>query len=56
MQSTDPDAQRLDRIIEGLRAIRTRRCEQKSNENPTYFQLSSAVSSLLKAKGALAAE
>jgi hypothetical protein len=56
MQSTDPDVQRLDRIIEDLRGIRTRRCEPKSNENATYLQLSNAVSNLLKARDALAAE
>jgi hypothetical protein len=56
MQPTDPDAQRLDRIIEDLRNIRTRRCEPKSNQNPTYLQLSSAVSNLLKARDTLAAE
>jgi hypothetical protein len=36
-------------IQERLRAIRDRYCDPKSNENPRYLALSSAVSGLNKA-------
>lgn len=32
-----------------IRAIRTRHCERKSNENPRYLALSNVVSNLTKA-------
>ncbi len=41
------DADRLERIIEELRGLRTRTCEPKTNENPRYLRLSNAVSALL---------
>jgi hypothetical protein len=56
MNHSDPDVLLVDRIIEDLRSIRTRRCDPKSNENPTYLQISNAVSSLLKVKDTLSAE
>jgi hypothetical protein len=56
VEQPDTDVQRLDRIVDDLRALRTRRCEPKSNENPRYFQLSSAVSNLLKVRDGLLAE
>jgi hypothetical protein len=56
VEQPDPDVQRLDRIIDDLRALRTRLCEPKSNQNPRYLQLSSAVSNLLKVRDDLLAE
>lgn len=56
MNHSDPDVLLVDRIIEDLRSIRTRRCDPKSNENPTYLQISNAVSNLLKVKDTLSAE
>lgn len=56
MEQPDPDVQRLERIIDDLRALRTRRCEPKSNQNPRYLQLSNAVSNLLKVRDDLLAE
>ena len=44
---SDPDLQRLTQMIDELRELRTRRCEPKSNTNPRYLRLSSAVSALL---------
>jgi hypothetical protein len=56
MDHLDRDVQQLDRIIEELQRIRTRRCEPKSNTNPTYLTLSNAVTQVRKARNDLAAE
>ena len=42
----DPDAARLRQIADELRTIRNRTCEPKSNQNPRYHRLSTAVSSV----------
>jgi hypothetical protein len=41
------EAERIERIIEELRVLRTRTCGPKSNENPRCLRLSNAVSALL---------
>ena len=41
----DPDIARLRRMIEEIRQIPARTCDPKSNQNPRYHTLSSAVSS-----------
>jgi hypothetical protein len=43
------DVERLARMVDEVRAIRTRTCEPKSNTNPRYLALSSVVSNLNKA-------
>ena len=45
----DQDIASLRRMIEEIRQIRERTCDPKSNHNPRYHALSSAVSSLGKA-------
>jgi hypothetical protein len=51
----DQDIARLRRMIEEIRQIRERTCDPKSNQNPRYHALSSAVSSLDKAAKDMAA-
>ena len=46
MESLNADIERLTRMIEEVRAIRTRTCEPKTNTNPRYLALSNAVSNL----------
>ncbi|WP_170323889.1 hypothetical protein [Cryptosporangium phraense] len=43
------DVARLRQMADEVRAIRTRTCEPKSNENKRYLDLSVAVSGLNKA-------
>lgn len=40
------DVTLLERMIEDLRALRTRTCEPRTNTNPRYLRLSNAVSAL----------
>jgi hypothetical protein len=46
MEPLEADIDRLTRMIEEVRAIRTRTCEPKSNTNPRYLALSNVVSNL----------
>ena len=46
MESLNADIERLTRMIEEVRAIRTRTCEPKSNTNPRYLALSNVVTNL----------
>ncbi len=41
------DADRLDKLVQELRALRNRTCEPKTNANQRYLRLSNAVSALL---------
>ena len=41
------DADRLDELVQELRALRNRTCEPKTNANHRYSRLSNAVSALL---------
>ena len=50
------DVARLRRMADEIRAIRSRRCEPKSNENKRYADLSAAVSGLNKAADDIEAE
>lgn len=40
---------RLEAMVEDVRRIRTRTCEQKANTNPRYLALSNVVAHLTKA-------
>jgi hypothetical protein len=51
----DQDIASVRRMIEEIRQIRERTCDPKSNQNPRYHALSSAVSSLGKAAKDMAA-
>jgi hypothetical protein len=56
MPEDDGDIARLERMIEDVRRIRDRACEPKSNSNPRYHALSSAVSQLNRAIDNMRAE
>lgn len=49
MGAHDADLAAIERMIEDIRRIRERTCDPKSNKNPRYLALSSAVSGLRKA-------
>lgn len=49
MPGYDTDIASLERMIEDVRQIRERTCEPKTNSNPRYHALSSAVSQLNRA-------
>jgi hypothetical protein len=56
MSDYQGDISNLERMIEDVRRIRDRTCEPKSNSNPRYHALSSAVSQLNRAIDDMRAE
>lgn len=52
----DKDITRLEQMIDDIRAIRERTCVPKTNTNPRYLALSSAISQLKRAIENLRAE
>jgi hypothetical protein len=51
MITQDREINRLDNMIEDLRAMRDRTCEPKNNRNVRYHALSSAISQITRAAG-----
>ena len=49
MTDYDTELNRLQSMIDELRDIRDRTCEPKSNQNPRYLGLSSAIAGINKA-------
>jgi hypothetical protein len=55
-QQYDKEIDTLKRMIEEIRRIRYRTCEPKSNANPRYLGMSSAIGGLKKAIDDMRAE